>query len=328
MALITLGSINTLWTNVSSWVKGTDAVSSPKVTVSAALPAGTNNLGSANVATAAKGTTVAGSPTSASVDANTQALHVGVALALPVGSNTIGNVGLVAGASTIGSVGVNAGTNLMGKVGIDQTTPGTTNGVQVVAALPAGANALGTVVVTALPAIPSGANAIGTVGVTTLPTLPAGTNLVGKFGIDQTTPGTTNGIQVVAALPAGANTIGTVNAQSLAGTVLNTVSAAITVTTTSADLTAGAYRELAIDVNISAITGTTPSYTLGVNRKGVDGVYYPIYTGTAQTAVGKVSISLGKGASTNTAFGNTIQLVETVAGTTPSVTRSVSIIGK
>ena len=38
--------------------------------------------------------------------------------------------------------------------------------------------------------------------------LPAGTNIIGKVGIDQTTPGTTNGVQVVAALPAGTNVIG------------------------------------------------------------------------------------------------------------------------
>ena len=46
--------------------------------------------------------------------------------------------------------------------------------------------------------------------------LPAGSNIIGKFGIDQTTPGTTNGVQVNAALPAGANTIGALNP--LAGT--------------------------------------------------------------------------------------------------------------
>lgn len=40
--------------------------------------------------------------------------------------------------------------------------------------------------------------------------LPAGAAIVGQFGIDQTTPGTTNGVQVNAALPAGANTIGNV----------------------------------------------------------------------------------------------------------------------
>ncbi len=38
-----------------------------------------------------------------------------------------------------------AGTAIIGKVGIDQTTPGATNGVQVNAALPAGANTIGAV---------------------------------------------------------------------------------------------------------------------------------------------------------------------------------------
>lgn len=38
--------------------------------------------------------------------------------------------------------------------------------------------------------------------------IPAGANLIGKVGFDQTTPGTTNGVQVNAALPAGTNTIG------------------------------------------------------------------------------------------------------------------------
>lgn len=40
--------------------------------------------------------------------------------------------------------------------------------------------------------------------------IPAGSAIIGKVGIDQTTPGTTNGIQVNAALPTGTNTIGSV----------------------------------------------------------------------------------------------------------------------
>ena len=123
-------------------------------------------------------------------------------------------------------------------------------------------------------------------------------------------------------------TTGTVTAQTLSGTVLNTPSAAIIVTTTSANLTVGNYKELALDVNISAITGTSPTYQILVDRLGADGIYYNIYTGTAVTAVGVVSISLGVGASTNVAFGNAIRIMEVVGGTTPSVTRSISVIGK
>ena len=110
--------------------------------------------------------------------------------------------------------------------------------------------------------------------------------------------------------------------------VLNTASTAITATTTSVDLSVNDYKELSVDVNISALTGTTPTYTLSINRKGVDGIYYPIYTGTAQSTVGQITLSLGVGASTNVSFGNIIQVVETLGGTTPSVTRSMSIIGK
>lgn len=45
------------------------------------------------------------------------------------------------------SVVLQAGSAVVGKVGIDQTTPGTTNGVQVNAALPAGTNSIGAVVI-------------------------------------------------------------------------------------------------------------------------------------------------------------------------------------
>jgi hypothetical protein len=49
----------------------------------------------------------------------------------------------------------------------------------------------------------------GTVAVSSA-VLGAGTAIIGKVGIDQTTPGTTNGVQVNAALPAGANIVGKV----------------------------------------------------------------------------------------------------------------------
>lgn len=40
--------------------------------------------------------------------------------------------------------------------------------------------------------------------------LPPSLDIIGKVGIDQTAPGTSNGVQIVAALPVGANSIGTV----------------------------------------------------------------------------------------------------------------------
>ena len=154
---------------------------------------------------------------SVKIDQTTPGTTNGVQInaALPTGFNIVGKVGidqttpgttngvqvvaaLPVGANTIGSVGLNTGSNVVGKFTIDQTTPGTTNLVQVGGSLPAGANSIGTVVLGA------GAASVGLVG------LNSGSNLVGKFSIDQTTPGTTNGVQINAALPTGTNSIGNV----------------------------------------------------------------------------------------------------------------------
>src|SRR6185437_4479921 len=67
-------------------------------------------------------------------------------------------------------------------------------------ALPAGANVIGAVT-------QSGAWSVGHSGTWNVG-LSAGSNIIGKVSIDQTTPGTTNGVQVNAALPAGTNIIG------------------------------------------------------------------------------------------------------------------------
>jgi hypothetical protein len=48
--------------------------------------------------------------------------------------------------------------------------------------------------------------------------LTAGANIIGKVGIDQTTPGTTNGVVVTTALPTGANAIGSITNTSFIAT--------------------------------------------------------------------------------------------------------------
>jgi hypothetical protein len=110
--------------------------------------------------------------------------------------------------------------------------------------------------------------------------------------------------------------------------VLTTPSAAILVTTTSPNLDVSTLKELALDVSITAITGTTPTYQLMIDRLGLDGVWYTIYTGTSITAIAVISLSIGASLVTNIAFAGTIRLREVVGGTTPSITRSMSIIGK
>lgn len=99
-----------------------------------------------------------------------------------------------------------AGSAIMGKVGIDQTTPGTTNGVQVNAALP------------------------------------AGSNIVGKVGIDQTTNGTTNAVALTGYSFANITTSTTTTVKSGSGVlhaVIVNTKGTVASTTTIYDNTAG-----------------------------------------------------------------------------------------
>lgn len=96
----------------------------------------------------------------------------------------------------------------------------------------------------------------------------------------------------------------------------------------SGDLAVDGFDQLALDINISAIAGTTPSVTFVLNRKGADGVYYPIWTSAAQTAVGKLSTSIGIGGTVNHSLGSLARLDWTVAGTGVSLSFTASLIGK
>lgn len=128
----------------------------------------------------------------------------------PVKTLTAGDV--VVNINAGQSVGLATGTNVAGKFGIDQSVLGTSNGVQVVAALPTGANVVGKFAVDQSVAGTSN-------GVQVIAALPAGANVVGKFAVDQSVAGTSNGVQVVAALPAGSNIVGKFSIdQSVVGT--------------------------------------------------------------------------------------------------------------
>ncbi len=92
-----------------------------------------------------------------------------------------------------------------------------------------------------------------------------------------------------------------------------------------ADLPVGGLRALAVDIDVTALAGVGPSLSVRLERKGTDGVYYPVWTGAAVTAVGKQSVSLGAGL-TPLVLGDRVRLVTTVVGT--SVTFSMSVQGE
>ena len=110
--------------------------------------------------------------------------------------------------------------------------------------------------------------------------------------------------------------------------LLNQASAAQTTNGNSLDLVCDQYDQLAFDFNVTAVSGTTPSMTVYIDRKGADGTYYPIYTSAAITATGVTSVSVGPGLPNNAAIGNTIRMRWAITGTTPSFTFSASILAK
>jgi hypothetical protein len=108
-------------------------------------------------------------------------------------------------------------------------------------------------------------------------------------------------------------------------------------TLTSADYTTsgvtdpiavGPLTTLAVDVDVTAASGTSPSLALFIERQGTDGNWYPIWSPTAVTAAGVVSDSIGPGCSTAAVITSTIRFRWAVTGTTPSFTLSASIVGR
>jgi hypothetical protein len=102
----------------------------------------------------------------------------------------------------------------------------------------------------------------------------------------------------------------------------------------SGDLTVGPYTELWIDINITANPqGTNPTIQFQWNRKGADGIYYPVWFSDLITGLPanptKVSTTLGAGMTWHESFGSTGQLQWVVGGTgTPQYTFTPNVYGK
>lgn len=124
------------------------------------------------------------------------------------------------------------------------------------------------------------------------------------------------------AVPAGSQLSGAATYYPTSATPNNTVG------NTVADLPTGTFSEVALDLNLSALTGTTPTVDVYLDRKGADGVYYQIFHATQLTAAGTVVTSVGMGAATNHSCGLFLRLRIVVGGTSPLATFSASVVGK
>lgn len=116
-----------------------------------------------------------------------------------------------------------------------------------------------------------------------------------------------------------------------AQTIWTQASTAISASGNSGPLTVGNFAEIAVDVNITAKTGTTPTVEFFVDRLGVDGIYYNIYDSgvVSNTAPTTKSDSIGAGLNVNKTFAGTIQFRWVIGGSaSPGYTYSVSLVGK
>lgn len=158
--------------------------------------------------------TVALAQQSVSLTTNAQLTTINTTLGTPFqAGGSIGNTTFASTQSGTWTVALSAGSAVIGHVILDS---GSTTAVTQATAASLNATVVGTGTF-AVQAAQSGswtvaATQSGTWNIGTLTSitnaLPAGANILGKVGIDQTTPGTTNGVQVNAALPAGSNVIG------------------------------------------------------------------------------------------------------------------------
>lgn len=110
--------------------------------------------------------------------------------------------------------------------------------------------------------------------------------------------------------------------------VLLIPSAAQTVSGNSGSVSCPQVDRLAVDVSVTAVSGTSPTLTLFLERQGLDGIWYAIWSPTAITAAGVASTSVGHGLATAQSITGTIRLRWVIGGTTPSFTFSASITGR
>ncbi len=111
--------------------------------------------------------------------------------------------------------------------------------------------------------------------------------------------------------------------------LLTQASATYTASGSSASLNVPlAITTAAVDVNVTAASGTSPTLALYLDRQGADGIWYNVWTSSSITAAGTASTSVGPGCVTGAVLTGAIRLRWVLGGTSPSFTFSASIVGR
>lgn len=264
----------------------TGSASGANVVVNAALPAGANTIGA--VTQAAGPWTVIGTGTAGTAATGVVTVQ-GIAGMTPIIVDPSGGTGSV-NVAQFGGNNVVTGTGTSG-VGIPRVTVASDSSLASV---------------TTVSAVTAISNA-----------LPAGTNILGRVGIDQTTPGTTNGVQINAALPAGANTIGAVTQASGPWTVTGTGTAGTAAT--GVVTIQGIASMTPVRVDPSGGTGAVNVTQFGGNN---------VVTGTGTSGVGIPRVTVSSDSSlTSVTTVSTVTAVTAITNALPSGTNIMGRVG-
>lgn len=114
----------------------------------------------------------------------------------------------------------------------------------------------------------------------------------------------------------------------MSGIILSQPPSTITASGSTNPLQIGAFGALAVDIGVTAASGTSPSIAFFLERQGADANWYAVWSPTALTAAGTISTSIGPGCSTAEILTNTVRLRWEISGTSPSFTFSASIWGR
>lgn len=110
-------------------------------------------------------------------------------------------------------------------------------------------------------------------------------------------------------------------------TLATVPSAAITAPETVVPFNTPAVTYVQVGINVTALSGTTPSLQAYLEVLGSDGVWYQVWKPSAITAVGQTVTTLGPNAATGAVWSNQARLRLELTGTTPSVTLSADVHG-
>lgn len=105
----------------------------------------------------------------------------------------------------------------------------------------------------------------------------------------------------------------------------------ITANGSGADIDVSKYVELDLYINITAVSGTTPTVVFNLDTKSEDAApaYASVFTSSAQTGTGPLISSVGPGTANAKGFGRTVRFRwSAIGGTTPSFTVSFTLVGK